>query len=241
MFTLHMVHCIPIKEKLHLYVYGEQECYTSWQYGILFALLPIVIMFPLTFGMSLNLLKDELISTNSFLLAAVVPYYAFYLYLKKILVGLQHHRGSTEDQRCAEEILEMEEMLFKADDQGIRWPVVQLYRNLLVVVLNTVILNRLYLTISYNIVFVCFLLHDRHRMPYKHSYLNHLQALSSAALFIVNACNMPASISSNINIWAIPYMEIVAALLGYVELFVLACIPLSLIAWKAKEKFNSSR
>ena len=170
-------------KKLHLYLSGDQECYTFWQYGILFALLPIILLFPLTFGVSLNLLKDRLITANSFLLATAVPYYACFLYLKKIIFGLQPQQEvPAKDKRCAEEIIEMEEMLFRADDGGIRWPVVQLYRNLIVVVLNIFILNRFYVTLSYFVVFVCFLLHDRQRMPFKHPYLNQLQVSSTKCM-----------------------------------------------------------
>ena len=205
-------------------------------YGILFGLLPIVLLFPLTFGMSLNLLKEGLISTNSFLVASVVPYFACFLYSKKIFVGLRHHQSGKEERKCTQGILEMEEMLFRLDDRGLRWPVVQLYRNLLAVVLNTFVLNRFYMSISCSIVFVFFLLHDRNRMPYRHPYLNYLQTSTSAALLIVNACNTPSSISSNINIWAIPYMDTNAALLGYIEMLVFAFVPLSLLGWKIREK-----
>ena len=105
-FSFHMIHCVPIGEKLHLYLYGDHVCYTSWQYAILFAVLPIVVLFPLTFAMALNLLKEEVISTKSFLAAAVIPYYTCFLYLKKRLTGLQHHRGSKEDKKCADAILD---------------------------------------------------------------------------------------------------------------------------------------
>ena len=235
-FTFHMIHCVAIGSQLHLYIYGDQKCYTVWQYVILFALLPIVVLFPLSFSMSLNLLKERLISTNSFLICIIIPYYTFLLYAKKLFFGLKLNVRSTEDDKCAEVILEMEEMLFKAGDHMLRWPVVQLYHNLLVVVLNTFILNRFYMTISYFVVFVCFLLHDRYRMPYKHPYLNCLQELTSAALLIVNACAIPASTSSILDLWVVPQIEVVSVVRKYVALVVYAFVPLSLLVWKLKEK-----
>ena len=81
-FSFHMVHCVFIGEHSYLYLYAGYHCYTSWQRVILFAVLPTIVLFPFSFGLALNLLKDHHITTNGFLLASVVPVYPIYLWVK---------------------------------------------------------------------------------------------------------------------------------------------------------------
>ena len=57
-----------------------------------------------------------------------------------------HHKerstGTSKNMRCVKEILELEETLFNCDDQGI-----QLYRNLLIVLVDTFVLNTVFKTL----------------------------------------------------------------------------------------------
>ena len=78
------------------------------------------------------------------------------------MIGLSDYHPSKEDERCIEEILEMEEELFSVDDNAFRWPLVQLYRNLLVVVVQTFMLNTIYRSVVLAPIFMLFGLHDSH-------------------------------------------------------------------------------
>ena len=129
--AFHMVHCVTINNNLHLYLYGDVQCYYWWQKLILFGLLPIVVLYPLSFGISLDLLKERWISPSTFLFATVMPFFTFALYVKKKIVGLEKHNYFHDDEICKNEILAMEEELFAEESKVLRWPVVQLYRNLL--------------------------------------------------------------------------------------------------------------
>ena len=72
---LQLVHCVEIRHKSHLYVHGDQVCYTWWQYVIFGLLLPVLVMFPCSFGKALDLLKEEHISTSTYLYTCVVPFH----------------------------------------------------------------------------------------------------------------------------------------------------------------------
>ena len=154
------------------------------------------------------------------------------------IIGLHKHNPSDEDQRCIKEILLLEEDLFKEDDHAIRWPVIQLYRNLLVAVLNTFILNTIYRTVVLLLVFGLFIIHDARRMPFKHVYLNYLQVLTSACLLFINACNVVPSMSIFFDVMVISGMGHIIRPLKYLELVLLAIVPLSLPAWKLWEKIK---
>ena len=85
-------------------------------------------------------------------------------------------------------------------------------------------------------VFGLFLVHDRHRLPYHHPYLNLLQILSSVSLLVVTACNNPAAFSAIFDIMAVPHMAGVVAMLQLVEVVVYVALPLSIVLWKVWEK-----
>ena len=168
-----------------------------------------------------------------------MPPFTFYLYVRKKLSRLPEHYSTEEDSVCKEAILDMEEELFNTDESLFRWPVLQLYRNFLIVLLKTFILNPIYRTISFIPVFSAFMLHDCKRMPYKHAYLNHLQWLSSSCLLVVDVCNIPASMSVMTNSMSVLLMEAVVLALQYVEMLMHAIVPSSLVGWKLWEKYLS--
>ena len=155
--ALHMVHCVDIGDHMHLYLYGDLQCYNHWQYLIFGIIIPTVLLFPVSFGTSLKLLKEGLLSTNMFLVASVIPFYGLWLYAKNKRIGLQQVAQTTEERFCVDEILLMEEILFKMDEEtSLRWTTVQLYRNFLVV-LSIFILNPIYRTIFFVPVIVIFI------------------------------------------------------------------------------------
>ena len=140
-----------------------------------------------------------------------------------------------------ESILEMEEELFEADNHLWRWTVIQLYRNVLIVLLNVFILNPIYRSIFFICVFGIFAIHDRLRQPYEHPYLNHLQLLSSACLLILSACNIPASFSLTFDVMSVPYMNVSTAVLHFTEMAIYIVVPLSLVLWMVLQKIQTRR
>ena len=231
--TVHLIHCVKIGDTQLLYRYGDQTCYTWWQYTIMGTLLPLIVLFPLSFGISLDLLKERKISTNIFLLSSALPPVAFWLRAKTCIRFISPQERSDEEEICSNEILDIEENLFRSDDtNSMRWPVVQLYRNLLVVMINTFVLNSVYKTLWFFTLFVIFLSHDWYRMPFKHPYLNILQRMTSAALFFVNLCSNPSSFSSIGDITVVPDMDLCLEVLSRVEMGLYVAVPLSFPVWK---------
>ena len=229
---LHLVHCESIGSSQHLYVQGEFVCYQWWQYLILAVVIPTFFLFPLSFGVSLDLLKDRVISTSTFVLSCATPFTAFCFYFKGKMFQLCKRKPSIEEEKCINEILEQEETLFNADDSSMRWTVVQLYRNLLVVLLNIFILNPVFKSLWFSALFVAFCLHDWYRTPFKHPYLNLLQRLTSVCLFFVNLCSVPASFISSVgNNMAIPNMKKCLLVLRYFEMVLFIVVPMSLPLW----------
>ena len=187
-YTLHMIHCVSVGGQLRLYLYGDLPCYNWWQWIILFVLLPLIVLFPFSFGVSLKMLKERSISPSMFLLSSMIPYITLMLWISKKMGWFTEYIPSDEDEQCIIEILQLEDELFKENDRVVRWPIIQLYRNLLIVALNTFILNPIYKTVAVIPVFLAFAVHDCLRKPFKHVYLNNLQILTSVCLLIISVC-----------------------------------------------------
>ena len=236
---LRLIHCEDIHGQLFLYLYGELICYHWWKYLILFFFLPALGLFPLSFGLSLDLLKKRLISTNIFLLACTTPLTALWLHLRWKHNHLHTKEFSMEEEACIKEILALEEALFKDDDKSMRWPVVQLYRNLLVVILQTFILNAVFRSLWFFLIFLVFLVHDWYRQPYKHPFLNFLQPLTSGCLLLVNVCSVPSSFSSVGNVMALPNMGTCMMVLPFLELFLFLIVPFSLPLWEVGSRIQT--
>ena len=141
-----------------------------------------------------------------------------------------------EEEKCTKIILEQEEELFDEESKGIRWPVLQLYRMLAIVLVNTFVLNTIYKSLWFLALFLAFTVHDRDRMPYKSQFLNQLQSLTSACLFLVTLCSVPSSFSSVANITSVPNMDTCLTVLGYFKLLLYAIVILSFPMRKIWEK-----
>ena len=135
----------------------------------------------------------------------------------------------------------MEEEVFSTEGSFIRWPILQLYRNFVVVILNTFILNPVYKIILFIPVFAVFLFHDCKHMPYKHLYLNILQCLSSGCLLIIAVCNIPTSMTLLTNALSVPLMGSVVMAAQYAEMSTYVVVPMSLVVWKVWGKFFSPK
>ena len=135
-------------------------------------------------------------------------------------------------------ILEQEEELFDEKSKGIRWGVVQLYRMLAIVLINTIVLNPIFKCLWFIALFVAFFYHDGRRTPFKHPFLSSLQRLTSACLFLVTLCNTPSAFSSVGDITAVPNMNICLAVLRYFELILYGIVLLAFPTWKILEKYH---
>ena len=237
LILLQLVHCERIKDRLHLHLSGDHICYCWWQWIIITVYLPILALFPLSFGMALDKLRKRIISTNTFLVSCVVPF-AFIIkrkfYQKESSCPFIDNE---EDVRCSSMILQLEEELFDVESKGIRWNIIQLYRMLIIVLIDTFVLNPVFKSSWFCVIFVGFSYHDRERMPFKHPFLNQLQRLTSACLFLVTVCSNPSAFSSVGDIRAVPYMDIFLTFLRYFELFLYVVVVLALPWWKLWEKY----
>ena len=234
LILLQLVHCEKINDHLHLYLFAEHICFVWWQFLIIAIFLPTFAMFPLSFGMALDRLKKRKISVDIFMLSCVFPF---------IFYAKQKDQEDTDildedDERCRIMILEQEEELFDVDDKSLRWPVVQLYRMLVIVLVNTFVLNSIFKCLWFASIFGAFLVHDAYRNPFKSKFLNGMQSLTSACLFLVTLCSVPSGISSVVDIRGIPNMDICLVVLRYCERSLYMVVLLSFPVWKLREKYN---
>ena len=186
-------------------------------------------MSPLSFGMALARLKKREISLTIFLISCVIPF-AFYLNQKNPEVY------SDEDETIRNVILDQE--IFDAESKGIHWGVVQMYRMLAIVLINTVVLNPTFKFLWLAGIFAAYHLYDGYRMPFKHKFLNLLQSLTSACLFFLTLCSAPVAFLAIGNIAEVPSMDILIAVSQQFNLFLYMIVLLAFPLWKFWEKCN---
>ena len=240
-YTLQMIHCASVGGQLHLHLYGDLQCYTWWQQVILFAVLPVIILFPLSFGISLNMLKERSMSPTTFLFALPTPYITLVLYAKKKMFGLGEYCPSEEEKRFTKKIIELEEELFSEDGGAVPWSSIQLYRNLLVVMMSTFIVNNMYRSVFLFPVFMISGLHDILRKPFEHHHHNYLQMLTSGCLLVVTTCNVIPSISIIFDVKSMSSMGRITKVVGCLEVLVLVVVLLSLPVWTLWKKMKENR
>ena len=170
-----------------------------------------------------------------------MPYLTLVLCAKNKIFGLHRFDTSDEDERCIKEILLIEEELFKEDDAAMRWPVIQLYRNLLVAVLTTFILNSIYRSVILIPLFLIFTVHDALRKPFHNIYLNYLQIMTSACLLTINACNILPSFSIIFDLSVLSAMGDIQRAQKYLELVILAIVPLTFPTWLLWERIQERK
>ena len=69
--ALHMVHCVRIGDHMHMYLYGDLQCYNRWQWLVIGLVIPTVVLYPVAFDVALKFLKKRLLSSKSFLLISL--------------------------------------------------------------------------------------------------------------------------------------------------------------------------
>ena len=141
-----MIYCVNIVDRYHLFVYGDHECYTSWQLGIIIIILPGLLLFPLCFDLAVRLLKKRVIGSSVFTVAIACPYVAIFLYLwrGRIRQGEQQSVQASHEEEFVARVLEAEEELFREEDGSLGWQIVQLYRTFLLNVITIGLTNPVY-------------------------------------------------------------------------------------------------
>ena len=190
--------------------------------------------------MCLNLIKTGQMKTTKSLIAAYIPYYSIYLYLKVHFIGLSSGCYSKKDAMFMENLLEDDRDVYRQHDKLLSWPVVQLYRNLLIATVKSFVINPMYRTLAFLPIFSTFLLHDRSAKPFQNKVVNILQTSSTTCLCVIVICNIIFSFSLFMsNIESILHMETVLAVLSYTESIVYFIFPLMLpvsILWRKYAK-----
>ena len=240
-FSFQMIKCIAINDHFHLYIYGDQECYSWWQILISVVLIPNILLFPTSFEMSLCLLRTHQISTNTFLFVSIIPVYGLFLYAKIHITGPIQRCQTKEESLCAATILQIEEDMVKPSEGVFCWRVLQLYRNMLIVVIRTFIINPIYRSGTFLLVFILFVVNDALQKPYKSDYQNALQTLTSTCLAVSAFCNAMFSVCSMSNLMDTPHMEVFIKILKSLDVSLYFCVSLSFPLWKIWRKLQNSK
>ena len=107
-----------------------------------------------TAWMKKRLGKTEQIKTTQFLVGAGIPYYGVFLYLKKYFGETASLAYSDEDTQLINKLLKDYDEVYRQHNQLISWPVVQLYRNLLIAAVKTFVIDPMYRSLTFLPIFL---------------------------------------------------------------------------------------
>ena len=211
-------------------------CYTNWQIGIITLILPGILMFPITYELSLCMLRKRVTSSTKFVAASACPYYALFLYMckrKKMKQGQSNSSfTSPEEEEFAKRVLHAEEDLFSHQEQTLNWQTIQFYRTIVMNIASTFVTNPLYRLLLLAPVLCTFFVHDRIRQPFKDVHLNRIQAISSGCLLLVLLCNLLSSFSFMADISMVDSVTLVVKICNIMEMMLYVLVPLYLPVWK---------
>ena len=154
-----MIYCVKIVDSYHLFVYGDHECYTAWQLGIIIVILPGLLLFPLCFDLAVRLPKKRVIGSSVFTVAIACPYFAIFLYFwrGRIRQDEQQSVQAPDDEEFVVRVLEAEEELFREEDGSLGWQIVQLYRTFLLNVITIGLTNPVYRSLGNSLHLRCYM------------------------------------------------------------------------------------
>ena len=210
-------------------------CYSPWQLGVIFIVVPGLLLFPVCFELAIRLLNKKQINSSVFTMAIACPYYAIALHFwrKKYEKNEHDRHQSVAEEEFSTRVLEAEQELFREEDSAsLGWQIVQLYRTFLLNLLAIFLTNPVYRSLVFGATILVFIVHDRARQPYKSQYLNHVQSLSSRCLSLILLCNVIPSMSFMVDVTSTLHIFLVAKMSSILELVFYALVPLSLPVWK---------
>ena len=231
--ALRLTHCVVIKESYHLFVYGDLVCYKNWQIGIMAVIFPGILLFPVSYDLSLRMLKKRVISSTNFIAACACPYYALTVYVCKYrkMKNESESLVTLEEDEFARRVLEAED-IFSDQENSLNWQTIQFYRTIVMNVTTIIITNPMYRYLTLAPILFLFCIHDASRKPYKDIRLNRLQVLSSRCLLLVLLCNMVASVSFTGDISMVAGVTLTVKICAILEMILYATVPLYLPLWK---------
>ena len=127
--------------------------------------------------------------------------------------------------------LESDDEVYRRKHQLLSWPVVQLYRRLVIAAIHTFFINPIFRTLMFLLLFFIFVLHDRSAKPFKNKDMNKLHSSCTICLTFIVICNLMFSFTLYVpEIYECDNIDTVLKVLAYVEYTAYLYIP-CLVIW----------
>ena len=193
-FTL--LNCVPVSNRMVLYIEGTITCYELWQYGAMAYVGACIVPFCLTLLLGPGLLKDGLIGLPQFFCACIFPA-PFLIYWVIIRLKLRGQRPNVDNVHLSDEAQAVINILqgpFKDTESSLFGPTcgqgILIGRRLVLVILYTFVNDPLIRMLCMMLVCFIILLHHVHVLPFKDTKGNLAGSTSAAALLVMGVINL---------------------------------------------------
>lgn len=245
--SIAMINCVHINGALHLYIYGELQCYHWWQYVIFTVIAIWILPFSFTIYFSCKLLRSCRITLTQFFVILFFPPMLLVYYIKISLSKVKPHLTKRHAAYIKQTV-----MIFEEPFKHRYWESVLIFRRLTIILICFTISDpmlRLYVVMVPSLLFI---VHHIYAWPYKHKVLNWLETVSLLLICLMAVINLFWSYIYVSNIPVTTLLSTIGQVFVIIEnvilllpvaamiiLLVLACgrrLYLLCVKWKVKDK-----
>ena len=230
--SFRLLHCVPIGSEKRLYYDGNHVCFQWWQYLLIAFVCTFVIPFVFVLLWGPHKLYDKTLSVGKFLLACLfpLPSLIYWLFIS-LCQGRQNpvNEVSTPEQMSMNSVERVLYDSFKRPEEGgklsLSWEGVMIGRRLIIVVINTFVIDPMPRLVIMSVLCFLFFLHHSFSEPFLDSIANTAETIS--LLFIVVLANMNVFFASFLSL-AIEHEEAFSSwwkVFEVVEIIILCFVP----------------
>ncbi len=196
-FTL--LNCVPVANESVLFIQGDVNCYTDWQYGVLTYALVCIIPFSMVLMLAPGLMKEGRLSAPVFVCACLCPFpfvakWIAWRLFRNCKKRHRHEETAVTPGEAETAIVRVLQGPYRDINVGylgpVCWAGIILFRRLVLVLLSTFINHSLIRVVSMLLLCFLILLNHVYVQPYKDYRVNLAGTLSISALMLIGGINL---------------------------------------------------
>lgn len=203
--TFILLNCVPVKDKMVLFIDGTITCYETWQYAVMAYTTICVTPFFLVLLVGPTLLRQGKISLLHFFIASLCPLPFLFIwtvrFIYRLIRGKTTGSGGSSSNRpvghshprlpdSVRAVLQILQGPFKENACGLCWSGVLIGRRLVLILLFTFVTDTLIRLLCMLLACFVILLHHVHVKPYKDNRGNLAGTVSASALVVAGSINL---------------------------------------------------
>lgn len=213
--------CVEVNKQSVLYINGNIQCFTYWQYIVSIFTITWVLPFCFTVYISTRMLRQGVITVKEFYICFCAPICALLYLVKRKACSKNRISLSCAEQK---QILAIFEEPFRIDHNKntvLLWDCILLSRRVIVAAIVVFEIESIHRLCYVSIIVLIFLLHHLITLPYKNNTLNKTETFSLVSLTFLVIVNLFWTFIYSYNLPYNSALETIGILFTAIEDFIL--------------------